>query len=97
LLVLFARPFDRRVDLRDAFPEELSRPAPPFFAARGEVLRFEESAALTLRSVALTPGLDVSTTGSRRGRFGAFAFFGPDRCTRAWNRSAFVGMVSISL
>ncbi|MCC6644847.1 MAG: hypothetical protein IT374_04660 [Polyangiaceae bacterium] len=83
-----------RVDLRDGFPvAESSSFAPPFFAARFETFRVPLWPSPALRSEALTPGSDVSTGSSRRGRgallgFGGLASFS---CC-ALKRSAFVDM-----
>jgi hypothetical protein len=63
-----------RVDLREGRPAETSSANAAFLPAAIEGARLPR-----LRSVALTPGWEVSTGASRRGRGGVFGFFGPDR------------------
>lgn len=88
------RPALLRPDFRDAFPvSESSKRAPPFRSARIERFRDPLRPAPTLRSVALTPGSDVSVGKSRLGRrgclgFGGFAF----RCCSVLKRCALVAM-----
>jgi hypothetical protein len=64
-----------RVDLRDGFPAEVSKAYAAFFPALPDAFRGTPA----LRSVALTPGSDVSMEESRRTRGGLFGFFGPER------------------
>ncbi len=94
LVVRLARPLALRVDLREGFPVSLSsRAAPPFFATRFEELRAAVDLPPAFRSVALTPGLDVSTGSSRRGLGARFGFGGfASRCVFARERSALVLM-----
>ncbi len=94
LVVRLARPLALRVDLREGFAVPLSSSAaPPFFATRLEALRAAVDLPPALRSVALTPGLDVSTGSSRRGRGARFGLGGfAPRCVFARERSALVLM-----
>jgi hypothetical protein len=91
---LFTRPALFRVDLRDGLPlRESSRSAPPLRSARRDTFLRPLRPPPTLRSVALTPGKEVSTVRSRRVARGFFARAG--RAARCWatlNRSALVAM-----
>ncbi len=81
LLLGLERLAERRVDLRDGCSLESSSAT----AALVEPFFFRLRAALepapALRSVALTPGRDVSTPTSRRGFGGCFGRLGFDRST----------------
>lgn len=90
LVVRLVRSELLRVDLREGLPAGASSSAaPPRRPARR--LRVVRRAAL--RSVALTPGFDVSTTRSRRRRLGRFGFGGfAARCCCFRNACALVAM-----
>lgn len=76
-VVILAPPTLPRVDLRDGVPVfESSSRAPPLAAARFDLLRPAVLPPPTFLSLALTPGSEVSTTVSRRGRAGLLAFGG---------------------
>jgi hypothetical protein len=92
----FNRPVLPRVDLREGLPvAESSSRAPPFFAALFDRFLDAVLPLPALRSVALTPGLDVSTTSSRRGRRGSLGFGGlASRCCCERNLCALVAMPS---
>lgn len=78
----FSRPSLRRVDLREGLPvAESSRRAPPFLRARFDMFLLAVAPLPALRSLALTPGLDVSTGTSLRGRRGFLGLGGAaSRC-----------------
>lgn len=77
-----------RVDFLDGFPvAESSSLAPPLAAARLDTFRVPLRPPPTLRSLALTPGRDVSTSSSRRRFFGCFGLAGfASFCCCALNR-----------
>jgi hypothetical protein len=71
--VRLTRPEAFRVDFREGFPvAESSSTAPPLRAVRFETFLVPLLPPPTFRSLALTPGWDVSTGKSRRGRGGRF-------------------------
>ena len=93
LVVRLARPLALRVDLREGFAVRSLRARRRPFATRLEALRAAIDLPPALRSVALTPGLDVSTGSSPRGRGARFGFGGfASRCVFARERSALVLM-----
>ena len=85
-------PDERRVDFREGLVCESSRRGPPFLAALFDALRFAVAPLPAFLSVSLTPGLDVSTSRSLRGRAAFFGFFGPLRSVAARANSALVAM-----
>ena len=87
--VRLARPALLRVDFRDGLPvAESSRRAPPFLSARFDAFRVPLLPEPARRSVALTPGREVSTNSSRLRRRGDFGLGGrASRCCcalKAW-------------
>lgn len=82
-----------RVDLRDGrVRAESSSAAPALRPVFFERFRAAVDVPPALRSVALTPGFDVSTGSSRRALGGLLAFFGPERCFLLRNTCAFVAI-----
>lgn len=96
LVAALTRPVLLRVDLREGLPVcESSMRAPPLRAARFDAFRSAVWPAPTLRSLALTPTLEVSIASGLRGLRARLGFAGfALRCCSALNCSALVAIIS---